>query len=517
MNVETETLKLDRSASVPSIREQLSTIRGRRVLLILPEDGVLFRRKLDLVLIQRECYRRAIQLAIISRDPKVVANAGDLNISCFPSIDSSQHQRWKRGRQKVFLPRYHKPTLDPQPEELRSIASRLGDRNRRQSWIRQLVERAVILALLIGTIGAAVLIVAPSATVVVTLSQEQIATEAQISADVSVQDVDFDKAAIPAQLVTVVAETTATVPTTGIRSLDDAPATGIVTITNRSEEPVIVPAFTTVSTSAGEPILFRTMQEITVPAGIDNSVEAPFEALRRFSGVSGNVAAGMINTIADPLADSLSVINLAPAAGGEARSVRIVDSADRELLVNRARSQLLTVAYEKIKAGLSDSQLIVIDSLAVVEEHKDWTTLSAQVGDIANELTTTMRAHVAAVIVDESLSRKLLASRLRADVPAGAALLSESLRYSRGPIDWNGARKRATFTARLTAMVVSQVDSAALRERLAGLSLEEARLLLESTANLAGESATQIEVFPAASNRMPSLPIRINLDVRLPE
>lgn len=517
MNVETETLKIDPAASVPSIRLQLATIRGRRVLLILPEDGALFRRKLDLVLIQRECYRRAIQLAIVSRDPKVVANASELNISCFPSVASSQNQRWKRGRQKVFLPRYHKPTLDPQPDELRSIASRLSDRNRRQSWIRQLVERGVILALLIGTIGAAVFIVAPSATVVVTLSQEQIAAEAQITADVRVQEVDFDKAAIPAQLVQVVAETTTTVPTTGIRSLDDAPATGIVTITNRSEDPVIVPAFTTVSTSAGEPILFRTMQEITVPAGIENSVEVPFEALRRFSGVSGNVAAGMINTIAGPLADSLSVINLTPAAGGEARSVRIVDSIDRDMLVNSARAQLLTVAYEKIKGGLSDTQLIVIDSLAVVEEHKDWTTLSAQVGDIANELTATMRAHVAAVVVDESLSRQLVASRLRAEVPSGATLLSESLRYNRGPINWNGARNRATFTARLTGMVVSQVDSAALRERLAGLSLEEARLLLESTANLAGESATQIEVFPAASDRMPSLPIRINLEVRLPQ
>ncbi len=517
MNVETETLNIDPAASVPSIREQLSVIRGRRVLLILPEDGALFRRKLDLVLIQRECYRRAIQLAVVSRDPKVVANANELNISCFPDADSSQNGRWKRGRQKVFLPRYHKPTLDPQPEELRSIASRLSDRNRRQSWIRQLVERAVILALLIGTIGAAVFIVAPSATVVVTLSQEQIATEAQISADVSIQDVDFDKAIIPAQLVRVVAETTATVPTSGIRSLDDAPATGIVTITNRSEAPVIVPAFTTVSTSAGEPVLFRTTQEVTVPAGIENSIEAPVEALRRSSGVSGNVAAGMINTIAGPVADSVSVINLTPAAGGEARSVSIVDSVDIDMLVTSVRAQLLTVAYEKIQAGLSEAQFIVIDSLAVVEEHKDWTTLSAQVGDIANELTATMRAHVAAVVVDESLSRQLVVSRLRAEAPSGAALLSESLRYSRGPINWNGARNRATFSARLTGMVVSQVDSAALRERLAGLSLEDARLLLESTADLAGESGIQIELFPAASNRMPSLPIRINLEVRLSE
>ena len=351
MKAETETLKLDPADSVPSIREQLSSIRGRRVLLILPEDGALFRRKLDLVLIQRECYRRAIQLALVSRDPKVLGNAGDLNISCFPSAASSQNQRWKRGRQKVFMPRYHKPTVDLQPEELRSFASRLGDRKHRRSWITRLAVRVVVMAILAGAVGAAVYIVAPGATVAVTLSQQQIATEAQVFAYVGVQDVDFDKAVMPARLVEVVAETTATVPTTGIRRLDDAPATGIVTITNRSEEPVLVPAFTTVRTSAGEPVLFRTTEETTVPAGIENSVDVPFEALRRFGGASGNVAAGMINTITGPLADSLSVINLTPAAGGEARSVKTVASVDRNTLVNSARNQLLTVAYEKIRAA----------------------------------------------------------------------------------------------------------------------------------------------------------------------
>ena len=287
MNVETETLKLEPADSVVSIRERLSTIRGKRVLLILPEDGALLRRKLDLVLIQRECYRRAIQLAIISGDPKVVGNASELNISCFPSAASSQRERWKRGRHKVFLPRYHKPTHDPQPEELRSLASRLNDGNRRQSWMRRLVERVIILAALFGAIGAAVYIVVPGATVIVTLSQELVITEVQITADVNVDRVDLDKAEIPAQLVQVTAETTATVPTTGIRSLDDAPATGLITVTNHTDEQLVVPANTILSTSAGEPVLFRTMDEVIVPAGIQNSVRSAFRSvasLRRYHG-----------------------------------------------------------------------------------------------------------------------------------------------------------------------------------------------------------------------------------------
>lgn len=516
MNVETETLKLEPADGVVSIRERLSTIRGKRVLLILPEDGALLRRKLDLVLIQRETYRRAIQLAIVSKDPKVVGNANELNISCFASAASSQRERWKRGRQKVFLPRYHKPTHDPQPDDLRSFASRLANGGGRESWMRRLVERVIVLAILIGVIGAAVYIVVPSATVVVTLGQEIVVTEIQIIADVNVERVDFDRAEIPAERVQVIAETAATVPATGSRSLDDAPATGHITITNKTDDSVIVPAFTILSTSAGEPVLFRTTDEVIIPAGIQHSVEAPFEALRRFSGVSGNVAAGMINTVVGSMDEKVSVINLTPASGGEARSVKIITAADKDALVSSARAQLLTVAYEKIQSGLTDTQVIVIDSLAIQDERKDWTTFSAQVGEMENELTANVRANVAAVVVDESHSRQLVSSRLRASVPAGRTLLAESIRYSRGPIAWNRSRNRATFNAQLTGMVVTQVDGALLRERLAGLSLEDAQHLLESTAELAGDEMARIQVFPAALDRMPSLPVRINVDVQLP-
>ena len=130
-----------------------------------------------------------------------------------------------------------------------------------------------------------------------------------------------------------------------------------------------------------------------------------------------------------------------------------------------------------------------------MDERKDWTTFSAQVGEIASDLTINVRANVAAVVVDESLSRQLVASRLRAEIPADQTLLTDSVRYSRGPITLNRSRNGVTFIARLAGMVVSQVDGATLRERLAGLSLEDAHNLLETTAGLAGDSVTQIEVF----------------------
>ena len=86
MSTEVENLHLQKDDTVVTVRDRLSGLRGKRVLLIWPASGSNLRRKLDLVLIQREAYRRAIQLAIVAQDDDLRAFAAELNISCFPSI-----------------------------------------------------------------------------------------------------------------------------------------------------------------------------------------------------------------------------------------------------------------------------------------------------------------------------------------------------------------------------------------------------------------------------------------------
>ena len=67
MSNETEHFHLEAADTVVTVRERLAHLRGRRVLLVWHADSPLLRRKLDLVLIQREAYRRAIQLALVPR------------------------------------------------------------------------------------------------------------------------------------------------------------------------------------------------------------------------------------------------------------------------------------------------------------------------------------------------------------------------------------------------------------------------------------------------------------------
>ena len=516
MAAQTEYINLEPSDTVASVKEQLSSIRGKRVLLVLPDGDQLLTRKLDLVLVQRETYRRAIQLALVSRNPAVLANADELNISCFATLAASKIERWKRGRQKVFLPRHHKPDSDTGPDELRSIASRLANRNRRQSRLRNYVERFAVLAILLTVIGSSFYVVLPSAVVEVTLKAYPISATVDILADVQASGVDVEKAIIPAQIVRSTVETTATIPTSGQRILDETLARGIVTFSNRNDREIRIPADTILSTSSGAPILYRTVIDVRLPAGVGRTVDLPFEAMQGFSGNIGNVASGTIDQVVGSLADSATVRNASPASGGEVRTIQVVAAVDKVSLLDIVRGQLQSLGYEEIQAGLTNNQVTIIESINIDEERKDWTHFSADVGLLADELTLTMRATVSAIVVDDRLGRQVAMARLQSMIPQNQALLAESVTYERGPITQQDASGRVKFTARSSGRLIDDLDVPKMREQLAGMSLDAAQLFLQSQPELSTTVESKIEVFPDGFSTLPLLPVRINLLVRQP-
>lgn len=513
MSTETEQLHLRATDTVVTVREQLAKLRGRRVLVVWPDEGRVLTRKLDIVLMQREAYRRAIQLALVTQDPHVSAHANDLNISSFESIEASETSRWKRGRQKVFLPRYHKPSADLEPEDLAFIASRLERRNGRSPW-RNAFERLLVLTLLFGVVGAAFYISLPYAVIQLSLLEEEVIAVIDITADRKAKTVNLDKGVIPAQTVRAEVETTATIPTSGTFWLDSVTAAGVVTFTNLGEERVTIPQNTTLGTSAGEPILFETAADVVVPAGIGQSVDATVEARSGYRGSVGNVRAGMINTVIGALAESVSVINLAPAAGGGNRSVKVVDAEDKARLLDSVRIQLQSLAFEKMSAGLSDSQIIIIESIKIEDELKDWTSFSAEVGTMTSELSLTMRAVVSALAMDERYGRQVALEQLKANVTADRQILADSISYARGPFVLGRSDGQVSFAATSNATTVGTLDIDRLRENLAGKSIDEAKALLTSLDEVSSLNPPSLTIYPQGLRQLPLLPIRIELRVR---
>jgi hypothetical protein len=514
MSKKPEFVQLETGDDVASVRDRLAFIRGQRVLLIWPEEGTVLTRKLDLVLVQREAMRRAINLALVTHDPQVIQHATELNISTFDTIGSSERGRWRRGRTKVFTSRFQRPKDEPDPDELMEVASRVRVEEAPESRVRRKIIRFVVLALLIGVVLGATYVVLPNAIVIVNPAQERIQVDTPITADPQALGVDMPNAIIPAITLRVEIEEAGTVPTTGTQALADVPASGSVVFINQTNGSVEISAGTTVSTSAGTPILFRTTEDVTVPAGIGQQLEVPIEALQDSAGSIGNVDSGLINVIGGTLADHVTVRNLAPTSGGESRTLAAVSPGDRERLVDTVRQQLQARAYTEMLPRLSETQFIIIETLRIAEERNDWMNFSAEAGDVADSLTLSMRAVIEAIAVDEQFGRGIVFTRLQSEIPGGRDLQPETVTYERGPVEGIDANGRITFSLIASGLVIGEVNTGLLQERLAGRSPEDAITYMLGELDLEEGTTPQISLSPEWIGRLPVLPIRITIQVQ---
>jgi hypothetical protein len=332
--------------------------------------------------------------------------------------------------------------------------------------------------------------------------------ELQVVADPAAVSVDVENAIVPAITLRVEIEETGTIETTGTQEVDDVLSTGSVVFINQTNNEVTIPSGTTVSTSAGTPILFQTTTEAVVPPGI-----VPIEALPSSAGSVGNVDSGLINTVIGALSEDLTVRNLAPTVGGANRDLRSVSEEDHDRLLAMVRQQLQARAYTEMLPRLTETQTIIIETVHIAEEREEWTTFSAEVGDTEDSLSLTMRATVEAVAIDELFARQIALARLSAQVPRGRLIQAETVTFEVGPVLSIDEQGRVTFSITGSSLVAGQVDAAMLRERLAGRTVDDAQQYLLTEVDLAEGSTPQIALVPDGMTMLPLLPQRIEIVV----
>src|SRR5262245_31430533 len=140
-------IQLEPYDDVASVRDRLAFVNTERVLLVWPRSGGILKRKIDLVLIQRETARRGARLGLVTNDLDVIDHAAELQISTFESVKTSQRARWKRPLNKVFVDRSDRPGQAPDAYELMLEASRLKPLTRRQRHVQRATRIASILVL----------------------------------------------------------------------------------------------------------------------------------------------------------------------------------------------------------------------------------------------------------------------------------------------------------------------------------------------------------------------------------
>ncbi len=512
-------IQLEPYDDVVSVRDRLSFVRADRVLLVWPNAGAanrsnpsstaILRRKLDLVLIQRAATHAGTRLGLVTRDPDVLDNADDLNISVFESIDAGSTIRWKRPLSAVFVDRSTRPAEPLDRYELMDAASRLRavpTAQRRKSRIVQIVT-AIVLA---ATLLSGVYIVAPAASVRVYPARDQLTATVQLVADPTIAIENVDSGHVPAILETnLIIERQATLPASGSADISASSASGTVIFTNNTGQPLAIPAGTIVKTLNGaHPARFHTMADALIDAR--GTTQVNIEALADSAGPDGNIEPNLITTIEGDLASSLSVRNATATSGGTVREQKIVTQNDRTKVLALARDQLTSNALADIK--LTPTQFIAPGSIQILEERPEWTTFSAFVGDHTDTLTLTLRARIQALLIDELPARKVAYANLARQLQ-NRQIVVDSVSYQRGRVGVVDKNGQVAFLLTASADAVSSIDPQQVRDRITGVSVPDALARLQRDYLLDPRHPPQIDLLLPFLNRLPVLPIRIDVTV----
>jgi hypothetical protein len=503
-------LQLEAGEDIPSVRDRLSFIRGQRVLLIWPEEGTALNRKLDLVLVQREAKRRVVQLAFVTHDPLVIEHATELGISTFETIKEAENGRWKRGRTRVFIQRHHKPEESPEPEELMPVASRVRKPGKPVSAALTVLLRIAVLSVVLGTILGTSYVIMPSADVELVMAQQVLSVDTIIIADQNATDVDVENGVIPATRYSVTVYTEQRIPTTGRQPGANSRAIGTISISNISDSPISLPTGTRVSTGTAQAITFETTRAVTVPA--KDSVElVPISAMSEFAGQIGNVDASAINTLVDNN-PNLTVLNILPTTGGRNEIYNVVTAEDMDSLMGTTKGALQALAYSALESELSESQIIILETLHIPEEELrgDWITFSHEAGEVSDTLTLSMRAVVRALAIDDRLAQQIVFAQISRQRPEAMSINPESFLYLRGAVIETDY-ERTSFNASGEAIATAQLDMLRLQNDLTGRSLEDAQRLIAATVDIEAGTQPRITIWPDGFGQMPFLPVRIQI------
>ena len=104
--MKTQIILLEPHDDTISVKDKMEWSQTGRVVLVWPARAQLMDRRLDLVLLQRHSGFLGVQIALVTSDPEVRFNAGQLEIPVFRSVRKAQTGRWARKRRKrsAYLP-----------------------------------------------------------------------------------------------------------------------------------------------------------------------------------------------------------------------------------------------------------------------------------------------------------------------------------------------------------------------------------------------------------------------------
>lgn len=372
-----------------SIRDKLLWSKAQRAVLVWPGRGTTLNRKLDLLLLKRLGQQRGIAIGLLSFDPHVQAIAAELSFPLFEELEHLPESKWS-----IWQP---DPKLSHSEQSLREI-NHPESRAKHAASPRNPTVRFLILLFPISFLLLAFVLLIPSAEIQIhpptlreiqsltfTLSERSNASGLMLSNYTREYEIEGEHR----------------IPTHGEVSLPDQFAQGEVVFTNRTDQPLTIPAGTSVRSSNLDSPYFRTDRSVNIEEG--EGAQASVRVTSATPGPDGNLAAELIDSIDGPLGLSLTVINPVALLGGSVQTRAAVSPRDKAMVQQELEQMLFDQLLSELPSLLGPHEFFIASSLETDEILN--ADFDADIGDVADSigLELSIRTLVAIVDLDEVL------------------------------------------------------------------------------------------------------------------
>ncbi len=494
-----------------------------RLLVIVPRKNQALQSLVNMKLLARTVHNRAIDVALVSRSPKVRDFAREAGFKVFGSKWLARRAGWITSQAAVAAPETTLPpvkTGDPDQPVPRKRKRRKKKKyvvvagDKRAHWLKYSIQQIGLLLLIVLAafglvLGAVVLL--PEATVTMTPLARPVEAELAVKGDPNAESVDFDTLTFPARRQQVELSLFGEIDTVKTELNEVEKARGSVVFINRTDEAQVIPISTTLSTSAGEAVEFITSITATIPPGV-GSTTTPTLVVAVEPGPRGNVRSGQINRFLDPnMGLAARVLNEQPTGGGALAPAKIVTEDDKPRLQAHLRQLIQQEGLAQLQASLGEQEFIPPESVEVIVLDVKYREFS---GDFSDVFGGEMQAVVRSTVIGGYNANRLALAALNAQVPPGYELDIEGLQFGAGEVidTTDGV---ATFIIKASGQAVPLIEPTDVANQIAFMSVGDAQTRLAQQYDLVTVPGVDLKPdwLVDLLGRLPFSPLRINVIV----
>lgn len=494
--MKTQIITLESHDDLISVRDKFSWAKTPRILLVWPKYEKVALRLLDLKVLQRHADSLGAQLGLVTRRANVRRDAEALHIPVFASTITAQRELWPDS-----VPRSRRIPKKPR-RDLRKVRETIYEKE--ASWRTSLLGRVLTFtAGVISVLTVASLFVPHAALTLYPEAQTQ-SVVIPIAASESVDSVSVT-GAIPARVLSVIVNAEQSLAVTNKIAAPKSKSHGIARFTNLGQSEVNIPAGTVVLTQAS--IRFVTLHDTRLPAGLEEFVDVPIEALE--PGAQGNVPENAINTVEGPLGLSATATNPSPISGGADIQVVGATDNDRSKLSEVVLENLRQSAEAQIRAQIKADDLLLMDTFEASDILQE--EFEPPVGQAGEILLLKMQVKFSAHYISAGDLEQLSQSMLNASISNGFSPFENAkIKPLADPVTDSAGVTH--FDLEVTRTLLREVDQTQAFSMIRGHTPQRART--ELLAGLSLRNPPEVAITPSWWPWLPLIPFNISVTIR---